>query len=69
MSHDTPITKTILEAILEKKLEEKLQSFDRLMSMMDSLNDSVKFPSDQFDSICKKVDALEAKYESSGIRE
>ena len=33
--------------------------------MMDSLNDSGKFPSDQFDSICKKVDALEAKYESS----
>ena len=34
MSHDTPITKTILEAILEKKLEEKLKPFDRLMSMM-----------------------------------
>ena len=65
MSHDTPITKILLEAILEKKLEEKLKPFDRLMSMMDSLNDSAKSLSDQFDSIAKKVDALEAKYESS----
>ena len=65
MNHDTPITKTILEAILKKELEEKLKPFDRLMSMMDSLNDSIKFLSDQFDSIGKKVDTLEAKYKSS----
>ncbi len=65
MSHDTLITKATFEAILEKKLEEKLKPFDRLMSMMNGLSESVKFLSDKFDSIGKKVDALEAKYESS----
>jgi hypothetical protein len=65
MSKDTPITKATFEAILEKKLEEKLKPFDRMMSMMDSLSESVKFLGDKFDSIGKKVDVLEAKYESS----
>ena len=65
MSHNTPVTKAILEAILEKKLEEKLKPIDRMMSMMDKLSESVKFLSDQFDSIGKKVDALETKYESN----
>ena len=36
-----------------------------MMSMMDNLSESVKFLSDQFDSIGKKVDALETKYESN----
>ena len=65
MSHNTPVTKAILEAILEKKLEEKLKPIDRMMSMMDNLSESVKFLSDQFDSIGKKVDVLETKYESN----
>ena len=56
-----PVTKAILEAILEKKLEEKFKPIDRIMSMMDNLSESVKFLSDQFNSIGKKVDALEAK--------
>ena len=55
MSHNTPVTKAILEAILEKKLEEKLKPIDRMMSMMDNLSESVKFLSDQFDSIGKKL--------------
>ena len=69
MSHNTPVTKAILEAIVEKKLEEKLKPIDRMMdmcvnvSMVDNLSESVKFLSDQFDSIGKKVDAVETKYE------
>ena len=62
MSHNTLVTKAILEAILEKKLEEKLKPVDRMMSMMDKLSESVKFLSDQCESIGKKADALETKY-------
>ncbi len=35
------------------------------MSMMDGLNESVKFLSDKFDSIGRKVDALEENMNQS----
>ena len=60
MSHNTPVTKAILEAILEKKLEEKLKPIDRMMSMMDNLSDALeaKYESNLKENKCLKSEVL-----------
>ncbi len=66
MSQTTKLTHDEFLAILDKKLEDKLGPISRVM---DDLAESVKFISEKFDLITKRIDNLETKYNVCGERE